>query len=152
VRPTIVLVDRQPSLDDSTWQAFARLGWTLEVAAVDALDYLEHGPPADVVLANLFLHHFPDAALARIFSAAARSTAYFAACEPRRGMPGAVASRLLGVLGCNDITRHDARISVRAGFRGDELSRLWPNAGWRLHEAYAPPFTHTFTARREGPA
>jgi hypothetical protein len=41
-------------------------------------------------------------------------------------------------------------VSVRAGFRGHELSRLWPNpAGWRLQEGPALPFTHCFFAQRQ---
>jgi hypothetical protein len=48
------------------------------------------------------------------------------------------------------VTRHDAAISVRAGFRDRELSELWPDqAGWRLSEAPAPPFGHLFVARRD---
>jgi hypothetical protein len=51
-------------------------------------------------------------------------------------------------LGANDVTRHDAVASVRAGFRGRELSGLWPAgaAGWRLNERGIFPFTHLFHA------
>jgi hypothetical protein len=53
----------------------------------------------------------------------------------------------VGVLGANDVTRHDAVASVRAGFRGHEISNLWPRqSGWTLHEQGIPPFTHGFTA------
>src|ERR1700733_4212257 len=48
----------------------------------------------------------------------------------------------------NEVTRHDAVASVRAGFTGRELSRLWPDGHWRLREALALPFTHVFSARR----
>jgi hypothetical protein len=56
---------------------------------------------------------------------------------------------LLFAIGCNDVSRHDAVASVRAGFSGRELSRLWPERdGWTLHEAPAWPFTHAFAALR----
>jgi len=55
----------------------------------------------------------------------------------------------MGLMGCNAVTRHDARVSVRAGFRDDELSRLWPSGGWTLEERGAPPFSHLFVARRD---
>jgi hypothetical protein len=48
------------------------------------------------------------------------------------------------------VTRHDAAISVRAGFSGGELSSAWPVApGWSLMERSAPPFSHLFVARRD---
>jgi hypothetical protein len=46
------------------------------------------------------------------------------------------------------VTRYDAPVSVRAGFRGQELSRLWPQSGWTLREQPARLFTHAFAARR----
>jgi hypothetical protein len=51
-------------------------------------------------------------------------------------------------LGANDVTRHDAVASVRAGFRGREISGLWPQAApdWRLSEHAVFPFTHLFQA------
>jgi hypothetical protein len=56
----------------------------------------------------------------------------------------------MGLIGCNDVTRHDAAISVRAGFRDGELSACWPiAAGWTLTEKRAPPFSHLFVARRD---
>jgi hypothetical protein len=47
------------------------------------------------------------------------------------------------------VTRHDAVASVRAGFTGHELSRLWPDGNWRLREELALPFTHVFSAGRD---
>jgi hypothetical protein len=71
------------------------------------------------------------------------------ACEPRRSAFSLLASRMLFALGCNDVSRHDAVTSVRAGFDGTELSVLWGEAeGWSLHEQSAWPFTHCFVASR----
>jgi hypothetical protein len=58
-------------------------------------------------------------------------------------------SRLLGAVGCNDVTRHDAVVSVRAGFSGCELSSLWTdNDNWQLTEQSAGAFSHLFIARK----
>jgi hypothetical protein len=78
-------------------------------------------------------------------------TRLFIACEPRRSAPALAASRLVGLIGCNGVTRHDAVASVRAGFTGSELSALWPaGPGWKLHEGAAGLFSHRFMARRNG--
>jgi hypothetical protein len=56
---------------------------------------------------------------------------------------------LLGFIGCNDVSRHDAKISVRAGFAENDLSALWPaDEGWRLMERPAGLFSHCFMAQR----
>jgi len=103
------------------------------------------------IVANLFLHHLQRAALRELLGLIARRTRLFIACEPRRSGTALAASRLTWVLGCNAVTRHDAQASVRAGFRGRELSELWPCAeGWRLKEHAAWPFSHVFVARRDG--
>ena len=52
----------------------------------------------------------------------------FVACEPRRSAFALLGARMVFALGANDVTRHDAVASVRAGFRGRELSGLWPTA------------------------
>jgi hypothetical protein len=61
-----------------------------------------------------------------------------------------LASRLVGLVGANAVTRADAVLSVRAGFRGKELSALWPASGaeWLLEESAAGPFCHRFVAIR----
>ena len=58
-------------------------------------------------------------------------------------------SLLLGAIGCNDVSRHDAVISVRAGFADHELSALWPaSSPYRLEEYAAGLFSHCFVAQR----
>ena len=43
----------------------------------------------------------------------------------------------------------EAVVSARAGFRGKELSALWPTEGhWELHEQAVGLFSHCFVARR----
>jgi hypothetical protein len=54
------------------------------------------------------------------------------------------------MIGCNSVTQHDAPISVRAGFSGDELSALWPDKqNWWLTEQRVGAFSHLFIARRK---
>ena len=103
------------------------------------------------MIANLFLHHFCEKQLRNMLSHVALKADWFAACEPRRSRVALGMSRLLGLIGCNRVTRHDAVISVRAGFLGNELSKLWPvDSGWQTTEAEAGLFSHTFAAfRRE---
>jgi hypothetical protein len=52
---------------------------------------------------------------------------------------------LLRAIGANDVTLHDAAASVRAGFKGAELSRLWPTGYTdQIDERGIGPFTHVF--------
>ena len=105
----------------------------------------------EVVIANLFAHHFHDLKLAALLSGVARHAQVFIAVEPRRSFWALGFSRLVGLVGCNRITRHDAPVSVRAGFSGSELSQLWPYAAdWHLEERRAGPFSHLFMAVRNG--
>lgn len=140
-----VICDRQDIVTPKTRVAFQALGWHCEVHTGDVLESL---PQADIIAANLFLHHFDDAALTRLLTEIAAHTSHFAACEPRRGSFPRSAAHLVGLLGCNDVTRHDAVVSVQAGFAGQELSRHWQSEGWTLDERAAFPFTHLFCARR----
>jgi len=149
----LVLVDRQAIVSDATRRALRGLGWQPDSVSADVFDFLQRETPgeADIVTANLFLHHFSPGELRTLLAGAARVAPMFAACEPRRTSPSLLASRLLRAIGANDVTRHDAVVSVRAGFRASELSALWPGgSGWELHEHAAMPFTHCFVARRSG--
>ena len=109
------------------------------IAGLDVFEFLATpGKPLDAIVANLFLHHLTDHDLRRLFSLAAARAPLFIACEPRRSRFALGASHLMGLIGCNDVTRHDAVISVRAGFSGSELSAAWPaGEGWSLTEQLA---------------
>lgn len=152
-RVRMYLVDRHPAVSGMTLQAFASLGWQAEVVEADVMDWFNTMPAADIVLANLFLHHFSESRLAGLFQQIAAKTEIFAACEPRRSSAALFGSRLLGLTGCGPVTRNDAVISVRAGFSGMELSALWPERDcWYLREGKAGLFTHTFLARHRSAA
>jgi hypothetical protein len=143
---TVMVADRQPIVSVETRARFVHLGWRCENLTGDVFSTLPLIKP-DIVTANLFLHHLDGPALAQLLALAAARAKGFAACEPRRSFLALMGAQLVGVLGANDVTRHDAVASVRAGFRGHEISNLWPRrAGWSLHEQGIPPFTHGFTA------
>jgi SAM-dependent methyltransferase len=141
------LVDRQDVVGPETRAALAARGWTAKSAQCDALEWLARTQTVDVIVANLFLHHFEPPRLAAMLALAAKRTRVFVACEPRRSSLALAGSRLLGVIGCNDVSRHDAVVSVRAGFAGAEISSLWPVAEeWTLREFPRAPFSHVFVA------
>jgi len=147
----LILLDQQNIVSAETRSAFGALTWTVETVAADVFDFFSAAdcPSADVVTANLFLHHFRDEPLSRLLSLIAQRTPLFLACEPRRDAVASAGSRLLWAIGCNHVTLHDAAASVRAGFRGRELAALWPRSnGWDLQERAAGLFGHGFAARR----
>jgi len=147
----LTLIDRRPVVSPQTRRAFGDLGCRLEIVPADVLDWLAPSPQApryDAILANLLLHHFTNPVLSQLLAAAAQHTRFFVAVEPRRSALSLLASRLVLLIGCNSVTRHDAPISVRAGFADQELSALWPaQHSWRLHESRAGLFSQFFLAR-----
>jgi SAM-dependent methyltransferase len=150
----VVLVDRQSLVTAKTLEQFRQLGWSADAVEADVFEWLETGGlrAGDLVAANLFLHHFEENRLLEMFEILAEKADSFAACEPRRSAWAETGARLLGLLGCNQVTRHDAVVSVRAGFDGSELSSCWPGDGtWNLHEKRAGLFSHYFQATRKDP-
>lgn len=145
----VTLVDRQRVISDATLARFREFGWRAEIVTADVFDWLASANSADAIFANLFLHHFHDEKLAELLRLIAKRTDLFFACETRRDWPSFAVTRLFGLLGCNSVTRHDARLSMRAGFVGNELSALWPDDdAWQLTERRAIVFTHLFVAQR----
>jgi hypothetical protein len=147
----VISVDRQSIVTKTTREAVRREGWQLEPVKADVFEFLANPQiaSADVVIANLFLHHLSAQQLCLLFAAAEGHTRGFAACEPRRAPAALISSKLVWALGCNTVTRHDALASVRAGFRDYEISAYFPaRHDWELLECAAFPFTHCFAARR----
>jgi len=143
---TLMIADRRAIVSVETRACYARLGWRCENLTGGVLETLPLIRP-DIVTANLFLHHLDDAALKALLALVARQAKGLVACEPRRSAFALLGARMVFALGVNDVTRHDAVASVRAGFRGRELSHLWPqDANWRLGEHGVFPFTHLFHA------
>lgn len=144
---TATLLDRQPLEPTAPRARFAALGWRMEAVTADVADWPQTS--SDIVFANLFLHHFEAGALGRLLRLVSERSRLFIALEPRRAAWPWFCSRWLGAAGCNDVTRHDAAVSVRAGFAGTELSALWPDRQtWRLAERRAGWFSHLFIAQK----
>lgn len=149
----VTLIDRHPCVSATTLQALRNPGWQVEVAACDVFDWLAQAQtsPHAVVIANLFMHHFAPTELARLMRAIAQRARAFVCCEPRRSRVALAGSHLLGLLGCNAITRHDAVLSVHAGFCDHELTTMWPapvarGSVWQVSETSVGLFGHRFVA------
>ena len=144
-----VLVDQCACLSDAARQSFHRINCSVSLVQRDAIGGLRDLGDFDVMFTNLFLHHFEPPKVKQLLNDVAACCSCFVACEPRRSIASLAASRLLGLIGCNSVTRHDAIASVRAGFRDRELSALWPgHARWAVQEHAAGPFSHLFVARK----
>jgi hypothetical protein len=146
------LVDRLDVFDPAVARHFDRFGWHIQVEVAEAAEWLRQDRPrtADAIFTNLFLHQFNAAQLAELLRLAARSARVVIALEPRRTAWLYFCSRLLWLTGCCPVTRHDAPVSVRAGFAGHELTALWPDdGGWEIIERPAGLFSHLFVARRK---
>ena len=113
-----------------------------------------NAPPRwDLIVANLFLHHFEGEQLARLVPAIAKKSDRLLACEPRRDWLALVGSHLTGMIGANAVTREDAVLSVHAGFSGERAQCAVARSGRRPGESQeraAGPFSHCFCAERFG--
>jgi phospholipid N-methyltransferase len=147
----VALIDQQNLLSAVTSETFVASGWRPRAVTADVFAWLAQpaAPVFDVIVANLFLHHFDAARLAVLLSLIEQRTRVLIACEPQRSGRALLGSHLLGLIGCNDVSRHDAVVSVRAGFKNQELSGLWPaGSTWTLREHAHGLFSHCFVATR----
>jgi hypothetical protein len=145
------LVDRQDLVTAETARGFSELSWNTKVSRSDVFDWCREAGPAsrELILANLFLHHFSSEKLKELLRVIQQRSIFFVAIEPRRSLFSLAFSKLVRFIGCNAVTRHDAPASVRAGFFGRELSGLWPGNGeWITQERRVGPFSHIFVARK----
>jgi 2-polyprenyl-3-methyl-5-hydroxy-6-metoxy-1,4-benzoquinol methylase len=148
---TVTLLDQKDIVSNDTREAFAALGWSVQTSTGDVFECLRALRPSsiDVVTANLFLHHFDQRQLPELLARVSQLSQVFVACEPRRTKFALRSSRLLWMIGCSKMAMHDTAVSVRAGFKGNELSEIWPEKqSWELHEYAARLFTHCFAAHR----
>lgn len=150
----LTLLDRQSLVSEVTLMGFRKLGWQVDIVTMEVDEWLEQSSPKpyDLVLCNLFVHHFDEQNLLTMFSGIAQRTSLFLACEPRRAWLPLLGSYMVGAIGANVVTRQDAVLSVHAGFRAKELSALWPHIqnSWRLEEYAAGLFSHCFVAALSG--
>ncbi len=147
----LILLDRQPVVTEETMGQLRRFSPQVEVVTVDVFEWLggETTPSVDLITTNLFLHHFEDDRLRTLLKLVAAKSSAFIACEPERAAFVLFTTKLIGLIGCNHVTRHDAAISVKAGFQSTELSQLWPaDLTWTIREGSRGLFSHCFGARK----
>ena len=93
---------------------------------------------SEVVVGNLIFHHFTTAELAALGRTLGQSVRLIVACEPsRRKIFQHLFALFAPLFRANSVTLHDARVSIDAGFRRDELPltlgldpTVW---AWRCH-------------------
>ena len=79
--------------------------------------------PATHVLANLTLHHFTEEQLGSLSRHISKETRAVLASETLRSRISLALLPLARLMMINHVTRHDARVSLEGGFRGDELPK-----------------------------
>lgn len=147
----LVMVDQADLLTASLRASFEDLGWQITYVQADIFEWLEqpHNIAFDLVCTNLVLHHFSDDMLARLFASIQKLATVFVATEPRRSVLAVAACATLRLIGVNEVTRHDAIASVRAGFTRSDLAALWPRVpATQIEERAFGPFTHAFVAEK----
>ena len=79
----------------------------------------------DAVIGNLIFHHFDADALRTLGEKMSPHASVILACEPaRRKIFQRLFAVLCAIIGANDVSRHDGRVSIEAGFLHDELPAL----------------------------
>lgn len=79
-------------------------------------------PDTEVLIANLFLHHFKDPQLTVLGSRLSNKTRLILAAEPARYRMHTILGRLFcSIAELHPITRYDMQVSIRGGFRSREL-------------------------------
>ena len=89
--------------------------------------------PAEVIIANLFLHHFDTAELATIGKHITESCQLLLCSEPARRRLHLWQGKfpaLMGLIG--RVTRHDMPVSIRAGFIHRELPEFLGIQDWKI--------------------
>ena len=121
-------LDRIPKPEREGWE---KIGWIESDLTGDAVP-----PRAGVVVANLVLHHFTREELGRLGAKLAEAcrARVLLACEPFRSRVHQWQAATLRLAGASAITLHDARVSIEAGFRGDELAEALglPPERWEM--------------------
>ncbi len=98
--------------------------WPPEAVWTQGDLFLQPLPESEVVVANLFLHHFTDEQLRVLGSRISPKTRLILAAEPERRWMHTVMGRFFCWLAeLHPITQFDMQVSIRAGFRGEELAR-----------------------------
>lgn len=111
---------------DALDQTPAPLTWPADHARWHRADLRDFDAWADypLILGNLILHHLSDAELAALGARFDRHARALVFNEPLRRLRSRLLWEIAAPLGgAGPVTRHDGRVSIAAGFRGDELPR-----------------------------
>lgn len=142
----IVLVDIHPDTCAAAAAAHRDEPRVLVVCA----DLLRLGlRPADIVTASLFTHHFSAAELPAVYKAMMGAARLGVVVNDlhRHGLAWAAIWLGTRLLSRNRMIRHDAPLSVRRGFRTDDLRRLRAELGTPgLRFAWRPLFRYLILA------
>jgi len=116
----------------------------------DILKTAVESPPADVVIANLILHHFEDDELGTIGKWISQANTIIAVEPLRAKFPHGLAYSMR-ILGINHVTREDIHTSIRAGFRGDELPHVLglDRSEWDVRVSVTPLGAYRLVAKRK---
>lgn len=80
----------------------------------------------DVIIANLFFHHLDDGDLALLGERIQSHARAIVCAEPARARRWQWLFRAVCLMvRANHVSRHDGHVSIAAGFRGDELPRIF---------------------------
>ena len=114
-------------------------GVTVDFVQGDVEEGLPEGP-WDLVLVNLFLHHLPSDAIVSLLGAIREAGAHLLAQDLLRSRTGYLLAWVgMRVLSRSRVGHVDGPLSVRAGFRPEELLGLALEAGLsgaRVHRAW----------------
>ncbi|CAN5882687.1 hypothetical protein BH11VER1_BH11VER1_05360 [soil metagenome] len=106
-------------------------------------------PDAEIVVANLFLHHFENDSLQRLGARLPETCRLFIACEPARRRLHSLQGHLLSALvDLGPVTHHDMLVSIQAGFLHDELSRALGLKDWQTRVSTTAMGAYRFAAWR----
>jgi len=100
-------------------------GWPRDAAwhRADLRDFAGY-PAYPAVFGNLIFHQFSASELAALGAVLGRTARLIVACEPaRRRRFQWLVGGLAPLIQAGHVTRHDAHVSIAAGFLGDELPR-----------------------------
>lgn len=106
-------------------------------------------PEAEIVIANLFLHHFEDPQLACLGRLLSSTTRLLIISEPQRGRLYIASGQLLHLFArLNHVTRHDMRVSIEAGFCHSELLDALQLTSWQTQITHSTLGAHRLVASR----
>ena len=108
--------------------------WPADAAWTQGDLFAQNLPPSQVLIANLFLHHFQAEQLHLLGSRIAPETQFILAAEPARyRIHTFMGSLFCSLTQLNWVTRYDMQVSIRAGFRGQELPHfLGLDSSWEI--------------------